>query len=311
MNRSQMRCTRRLHRLQSVLRYIESHCGDSIDVSALASMASISPFHFHRVFSSHVGEPVLAYIRRLRLEKAAWQILFLDHSVTEVAAQAGYSSSAAFTRAFRTRFGTTPGRFVRAIIDARRGRPPISAGPTMAPQFRHIPELQVVGVRSVGAYDRAPRRAWTSLRRHLPGAVQAMESCLRIGIPLDWPEVTPGDRCRYEACVAIDQAPEGQLFRKQVGGGSYAVFTHLGPYRDLPGAHDAIYWHWLPRAGVTLRPEPPLHLYREPEDARFQPPGVILTEICVPVEAIQSPRIELRDAPAVALTVSAGQAGYP
>ena len=64
MAQLQKRGTRRQQRIESVLQYIETLNGESVDVSALASMASISPFHFHRVFSAHVGEPVLAYIRR-------------------------------------------------------------------------------------------------------------------------------------------------------------------------------------------------------------------------------------------------------
>lgn len=276
------------------MQYIETHCGDAIDVSALASLASISPFHFHRVFSSHVGEPVLAYIRRLRLEKAAWRLLFLDSSVTDVSTLVGYSSSAAFTRAFRAHFGTTPRKFVRGILDGRGATDEPALLPA-GPEYRRIPAMQVIGVKRLGAYDRAPWEAWAALRGYL-GTHPAIRAGTRIGIPLDWPELTPVHRRRYEACVAGELAPEGQFFRKQVGGGSYAVFTHHGPYQGLQASHEAIYRHWVPRTGITLRAGPAFHIYLDEENGHGDP-ARLRTEICVPVEAPQTVWAEARELP--------------
>lgn len=275
------------------MQYIESHCGDAIDVSALASMASISPFHFHRVFSSHVGEPVLAYIRRLRLEKAAWRLLFLDDSVTDVSVLAGYSSSAAFTRAFRAHFGTTPRKFVRGVIDHRHAGDDGMTLPA-GPDYRRIPSMQVIGVKRIGPYDRAPWAAWAALREFVGARHPGAGTGMHIGIPLDWPELTPPDRRRYEACIAGDLAPEGQFFRKQVGGGTFAVFTHVGPYQRLQSVHEAIYWNWVPRAGVTLRGGPAFHVYLDGADQQVDP-ARLRTEICVPVEAPLPIWAEARD----------------
>lgn len=294
MTRLQRRCTRRLQRLEAVLQYIESHNGDAVDVSALASMASISPFHFHRVFSSHVGEPVLAYIRRLRLEKAAWRILFLNRSVTEVAALAGYSSSAAFTRAFRGQFGNTPRKFVRSVLDLRPGGAARSRLLSAGPEFRRLPVFNVVGVKRVGPYDRAPWDAWHALRGFLDQAQPTDAGGLRIGIPLDWPELTREDRRRYEACVVADLAPDGELFRKQVGGGCYAVFTHQGPYQGLPAAQESIYWYWNPGNGIRLRDAPAFHIYRDADDRSVAAAGLV-TEICVPVDMPQATRPGARE----------------
>lgn len=289
MTRLQRRCTRRQQRLEAVLQYIEAHNGDAVDVSALASMASISPFHFHRVFSSHVGEPVLAHIRRLRLEKAAWRILFLDQTVTEVAALAGYSSSAAFTRAFRGQFGTTPRKFVRDVVNVRSSNGTGMGALPAGPDYRRLPVFNVVGVKRMGPYQRAPWEAWDALRRHLQHAGQGDGAWMRIGIPLDWPELTRVDRRRYEACVVADLAPDGEMFRKQVGGGTFAVFTHRGPYQELQAAQEAIYWHWNPNGGVRLRDAPAFHIYKDVDD-RNTDPARLVTEICVPVDVAQAVR---------------------
>jgi AraC family transcriptional regulator len=289
MAQLQRRWTRRQQRIESVLQYIESHNGESVDVSALASMASISPFHFHRVFSSQVGEPVLAYIRRLRLEKAAFRILFMHSSVTEVAAQAGYSSPAAFTRAFRMHYGTTPKKFVRKVLEGRQGDEQRGGVMPTGPVFRRIPALELLGVKRLGPYSRSPWAAWQALRGFLHGSAPGVDQWTRVGIPLDWPELTPEPRRRYEACVVSDAAADGEFFRKQLPGGSYAVFLHQGPYQGLPSAHEWIFWHWLPDAGIRLRDAPAIHFYLDPDDQATDPAS-LRTEICIPVDMPQIPR---------------------
>jgi AraC family transcriptional regulator len=293
MNRLQRRWTRRLQRLESVLQYIESHSGDPIEVSALAAMASISPFHFHRVFSTHIGEPVLAYIRRLRLEKAAYRLLFMSRTVTEVATQAGYSSSAAFTRAFRAHFGATPKKFIRTMAERRaRETAPVPS----EPEFRRVAPFDVIGVKRRGSCERAPSEAWAALRAFLGAASDGGRPWVRIGVPLDCPDLTPEARLRYEACVVSDRAPEGEFFRKRLGGGTYAVFAHRGSFRDLQAAHEAIIWHWVPRSGVWLRDGPAFHLYRDdgPDSAD---PGRVRAEIHIPVEPPQPARTAPRVRP--------------
>jgi len=294
MTQVQRRWTRRQQRIESVLQYIEAHNGEAVDVSALAAMASISPFHFHRVFSSQVGEPVLAYIRRLRLEKAAFRILFMSSSVTEVAAQAGYSSAAAFTRAFRMHYGTTPKKFVRKVLerrqcDGQRGDM-LPAGPV----FRRIPALELLGVKRFGPYSRSPWEAWHALRGFLEGSAPGAGQWTRVGIPLDWPELTPEPRRRYEACVVSDAAPDGEFFRKLLPGGTYAVFLHRGPYQGLPSAHESIFWHWLPDAGIRLRDAPAIHFYLD-QDEQDTDPALLRTEICIPVDMQHTARAVSRN----------------
>ncbi|REJ79969.1 MAG: AraC family transcriptional regulator [Acidobacteria bacterium] len=87
----------------------------ALDYSALAERAALSPFHFHRIFRGMTGETVLELHRRLRFERAAWQLGATDDSVTRIAFDAGYESHEAFTRAFRLRYGRTPSDFRAAL----------------------------------------------------------------------------------------------------------------------------------------------------------------------------------------------------
>jgi len=75
---------------------------------AFARRAHLSRFHFDRVIASVAGEPPGAFRRRIRLERAAYQLRNSGRGVLDVAVDAGYSSHEAFTRAFSRAYGATP-----------------------------------------------------------------------------------------------------------------------------------------------------------------------------------------------------------
>src|SRR5215216_1054040 len=54
-----------------VMRYIRNHINEPIDRETLAAVAGFSIPHFHRVFTAHLGESAVSYVRRLRMERAA------------------------------------------------------------------------------------------------------------------------------------------------------------------------------------------------------------------------------------------------
>jgi len=83
------------------------------DASALARRAARSRTQFFRVFRALIDETPAAMRRRLRLERAAWQLGRTAAPVTEVAFDAGYGSLEAFTRAFRRAFRISPSLYRR------------------------------------------------------------------------------------------------------------------------------------------------------------------------------------------------------
>lgn len=281
---NEARWRRRTERLESVLHYIEQHLGEPLDVPNLARLASISPFHFHRVFSSYVGQPVFSYVRRLRLERAAWLILFQRASVTEAALAAGYGTTAAFTRAYTRHFGLSPLRMIRQLLTRRQQAAGAERMP-VGPEIRVLPVMDVIGIQRVGPYNRSPSEAWSELREYLAANPQGSRQFTRIGVPLDWPEITRPEARRYEACVVSTLSPRGKIFRKQIAGGTYAVFVHRGPYEQLQSVQESLYWHWFPRSAYRLRAAPALHIYLDPHP-NVPDPGKLLTEICIPIEAL-------------------------
>src|SRR5512141_1296998 len=97
--------------VEDVKRYIRNHIHEPIDRETLASVAGFPIPHFHRVFTAHVGESAISYIRHLRMERAGRKLRMGAVDITEVALAAGYDSHAAFSKAFRQQFGLSPSEF--------------------------------------------------------------------------------------------------------------------------------------------------------------------------------------------------------
>lgn len=98
-----------------VLEYIQAHLDEELTPSMLAREACFSQHHFHRVFRVVVGESVMDHIRRLRLERAAYQLKADGgSSVGRIALDAGYGAQEAFTRIFNAYFGMSPKAFRRS-----------------------------------------------------------------------------------------------------------------------------------------------------------------------------------------------------
>ncbi len=92
-------------RINLVLDYIETNMNKDLSLSKLSEIANFSPYHFHRIFSAIVGETLNQYMQRIRIEKAATQLINNPKkSITEIAYDCGFSSSATFSREFRETF---------------------------------------------------------------------------------------------------------------------------------------------------------------------------------------------------------------
>jgi AraC family transcriptional regulator of adaptative response/methylated-DNA-[protein]-cysteine methyltransferase len=77
-------------------------------LAALAEVAGLSPFHFHRVFRGLTGVTPKAYAEAVRAERLAAALPGAG-SVTEAAYAAGYGTAGRFYAAAGPRLGMTPG----------------------------------------------------------------------------------------------------------------------------------------------------------------------------------------------------------
>jgi AraC-like DNA-binding protein len=90
--------------------------GHEWTVEELARACSLSRSAFAARFLDRVGKPPATYLAHVRLDTATDLLRGTSLPVTLIAKNVGYTSEAAFSRAFKNRYGTPPARWRR---DAR------------------------------------------------------------------------------------------------------------------------------------------------------------------------------------------------
>ncbi len=105
----------------------------------------------------------------------------------------------------------------------------------MKPEIRTREETTVVYARRIGDYNQSAQEAWGAVCAFAgPRGLIGPQSEF-IGLSHDDPSITPAEKLRYDACITVDREvkPEGDIGVQTIGGGTFAVFVHEGPYSDL------------------------------------------------------------------------------
>jgi AraC-like DNA-binding protein len=100
-----------LARVSRAIRHVERSL--TTDLTELAELAGLSPFHFLRVFEQITGATPHQFLIRTRLRMAATRLLESDASVLDIALDAGFGDVSNFNRSFRREFGCAPLAFRR------------------------------------------------------------------------------------------------------------------------------------------------------------------------------------------------------
>ena len=103
--------------VSKVLHEVQSDLDRPWDLQRMAEVSGYQRHHLAHLFSDVVGEPPARYVRRLRLERAA-NDLVRGIPVARTAKRAAYASAEAFSRAFKRQFGVAPATFPRHVHDS-------------------------------------------------------------------------------------------------------------------------------------------------------------------------------------------------
>jgi len=304
-------------RLNKVIDYIHAQLDQLLSLNTLADVAGFSPFHFHRIFKGLAGETLGEYIQRARLERAANLLLYRPQdTVLQIALGCGFTSAAIFSRAFKAHFGLSPSQFRRQAkrnpgqVESKQGqdvrRPllynegsfPITLTERMElpmnVQIKVLPGFHVAYIRHLYGYSKGvPSQQISAAFQRVCQWAGARDlvgpNTLVMGIPYDNPDVTPNDKCRYDACVTVppEAAADGEIGVQDIPGGKYAVRrleVSASEAHKIGQAVDRLYGEWLPGSGYQVDERPPLEIYYESHD---KPAGTwIVMDYCIPVKPL-------------------------
>ena len=279
--------------------YINAHLAESPTVAEIAAAAPFSSFHFQRLFRALLGETVAEFTRRVRLETAARHLIFRPtEEVTEVAIDLGFSSSQNFAKAFKQHFGVSPTQYreragenqltvshgnERAAIPSLVNR---DGDANLAVSVRDLPATRVAYQRHFGSYNEpGVQTAFDELQRWAE-ARQLNRNGEYLGIPWDDADVTPLERCRFDACLRIgaDVWTGTGVNTQTIPAGRYAVYRCHITANDFDTPWTQLMQIWLPSSGYQPADGPRFERYLS--DGNGDPEGRWELEICLPVAPI-------------------------
>lgn len=100
------------NRMIKAREFIYDNWDKNISVDLLAKSVCMSPYHFHRTFSSVYGHTASHYHKLIKMKKAKELISLKTHSISQVAEITGYDNIHSFSKSFKKLFGSSPSHFL-------------------------------------------------------------------------------------------------------------------------------------------------------------------------------------------------------
>lgn len=100
--------------IAKAIAWIDQNYAEDLSISDLAEGACMSESHFRRTFHAQVGCSPSDYLMRRRIESAKELLGQSTRSITKLAFELGFSSSAYFTSVFHKQTGLTPTEYRRS-----------------------------------------------------------------------------------------------------------------------------------------------------------------------------------------------------
>lgn len=91
--------------------YLQKHCSRAVTTAELAKAVKVSERTLHRTIRSAFSISPYELALRIRVQRAAEQLLRTSESIPDIALAHGFCDQSAFTHQFKKRMGTTPKQF--------------------------------------------------------------------------------------------------------------------------------------------------------------------------------------------------------
>lgn len=99
--------------VESVRKYLNENYNRKINIGSIAKSLHISHVYLSRIFRGELGESVVSYLAKLRLNMACELLESGKYTVKSAALSVGYEDPSYFSRHFKKYFGVPPAKFKR------------------------------------------------------------------------------------------------------------------------------------------------------------------------------------------------------
>ncbi len=251
-----------LSQLEKAIIYLENNLHENIKVEEIATVCGYSYYHFHRIFQAVVGESVGSYLRKRRLTKASYDLIYTDKRILDIALYYQFESQEAFSRAFKALYKVSPGVYRKNRIQYFIGQKikldseklkHLTQGVTTQPEIKVISEKKIVGIRGTFALNNnkilelwnnfVPRISEIKNRKKEVASYSICEVNPEFDINKFTEETESNELVGVEA-QSFKDVPNGMVMRV-IKEGKYAVFTHKGTIDKIGLTYDYIWRTWI------------------------------------------------------------------
>lgn len=217
------------------------------------------------MFKAQVGISAIQYLQLARLKRASLRLAFEPQkSITEIAFEASFDSSEAFTRAFRREFALSPSEFRsqpewQAWHSKFIFKPPSVGEIDVNVDIIDFEAKQVGVVEHKGHPDKVFDSAAKLIAWRKETGLSPIISSETYGVPYSDPSDTLPEEFRFDICGTVtSEVPENRHGVKNgaIPAGRCALAVHKGSHDSISDTVYYLYQQWLPTSGEALRDYP-------------------------------------------------------
>ncbi len=280
-----------LDRINQAINYIYQNLDRNLTAEEIADYCCFSRFYFGRMFKAIIGENLYSFIKRKKLEKAAFLLRTRDNmSITDIALKIGVSPSN-FASAFKDFFGISATQYRRErIVDVKGTSTSINEhiqNLKMRKDYfeianskitvRRIERLNLLYDRFFGNYyDLAG--FWGNFCKMAEDKNLITGKTLFVGISYDDPLVTDENKCIYDVCISVDNMSGPNVHKAEDG--QYACYRFEDSLVNLGKAYNEVFTCWMPYCRYGISDRMPFEIYHNAPDET----GMTCLDICIPID---------------------------
>ncbi|WP_075344724.1 AraC family transcriptional regulator [Tenacibaculum agarivorans] len=305
-----MNKTRReyLKRINFVLNFIEKNLNTDLSLEYLAEKANYSPYHFHRVFLTVVGEKLNEFINRKRIERIA-SILLVEPNIIlkDLAFKYGFNSDNSFSRAFKKYYGISPTKFKSQGKEllSKIGIEPFSSEKYICSidnmkqwtkmnariTIKELPELKLASISTIGNFEKAGNMFQKLMEWGHQKGVLDTTNFKAITIYHDNPNVTQTSKVRFSTCVTICKNinTDGEIGQHNLKKGIYSIGHFEIKAEEISKAWKSM-CIWVIENGYEFRDADYFEVYHN--DHRTHPEQKFIMDICIPLEKTKNIKLK-------------------
>ncbi|NVO10734.1 MAG: AraC family transcriptional regulator [Bacteroidales bacterium] len=265
--------------VMKVQHYINQNLAGDVSLETIARIANYSPFHFQKIFSEALKETPKQYVIRLRLERAAHFIkIFPNLAINEIASGCGFSSNSIFSRAFKNYYGISAEKFRELPSDklqevsVKRNKfthweetPWITPITDIQEKIETIKIYSPPAVSTMYPFKIACIQTTLSHKENISFAFKSLlqwavprelvtTSTKYFGIWLDFPFITPSDKCRFLCGIEIgsDIQPSNGISIITFNKGQYINYEIIGDINETLGSLVALNHNYIDSMGYSI-----------------------------------------------------------